>query len=202
MAVVLQHIPCEPPGVFSGVLARHGIATETVELDEGGQLPDWRAADLIVAMGGIGFPGGAVYLNTASFTRGQRTKVSLAGPATNLGLGVVLLVILSVFDPTSANANLWAATAALAFLQLTATLLNILPVPGFDGYGAIEPYLSSETRAVAAKIAPFGFLAVFVLLFIPALNHAFFSVVYSVFDAFGIPSGAVAYGIGLFAFWL
>ena len=52
VAVVLQHIPCEPPGVFSGVLARHGIAAETVELDEGGQLPDWRAAGLIVAMGG------------------------------------------------------------------------------------------------------------------------------------------------------
>lgn len=51
-ALVLQHIRCEPPGVFSGVLARHGIATETVELDEGGQLPDWRDVDLVVVMGG------------------------------------------------------------------------------------------------------------------------------------------------------
>ncbi len=51
-ALVLQHIRCEPPGVFSGVLARHGIATETVELDEGGMLPDWRDVDLVVVMGG------------------------------------------------------------------------------------------------------------------------------------------------------
>ena len=51
-ALVLQHIRCEPPGVFSGVLARHGIATETVELDDGGMLPDWRDVDLVVVMGG------------------------------------------------------------------------------------------------------------------------------------------------------
>lgn len=157
---------------------------------------------LIVAMGGIGFPGGAVYLNTAAFTRAQRTKVSLAGPATNLLLGIILLAALAVTEPSGGVLNLWSATAALAFLQLTATLLNILPVPGFDGYGAIEPYLSTETRAAAAKIAPFGFLAVFLLLFIPALNRAFFSLIYAVFDAFGVPSAFVAYGIHLFAFWL
>src|SRR5690348_12500374 len=51
-AVVLQHIRCEPPGLFTGMLADRGIAIETIELDEGGSLPDWREADLLVAMGG------------------------------------------------------------------------------------------------------------------------------------------------------
>jgi GMP synthase-like glutamine amidotransferase len=51
-ALVLQHIRCEPPGIFSGVLADRGAAIETIELDEGGELPDWREADLVVAMGG------------------------------------------------------------------------------------------------------------------------------------------------------
>lgn len=157
---------------------------------------------LIVAMGGIGFPGGAVYLNTAGFTRAQRTKVSLAGPATNFGIAVVLLVILRLIEPTDGNLNLFSATATLAFLQVTATVLNLIPIPGFDGYGAIEPYLSPQTRATAAKIAPFGFLAVFLLLFIPVLNDAFFSLVYAVFDAFGVSSQFVAYGMHLFAFWL
>ena len=157
---------------------------------------------LIVAMGGIGFPGGAVYLNTTAFTRAQQTKVSLAGPATNLALAVVLLVPLSMIERTDQNWNLLAATAALAFLQLTATLLNLIPIPGFDGFGAIEPYLSYETRAAAAKIAPFGFLAVFLLLFIPALNRAFFSLVFAAFEAFGVPGGFAYYGIRLFGFWL
>ncbi len=51
-ALVVQHIRCEPPGVFTGVLARHGITIETVELDEGERLPDWRDVDFVVVMGG------------------------------------------------------------------------------------------------------------------------------------------------------
>ena len=51
-ALVVQHIRCEPPGVFTGVLGRLGITIETVELDEGDTLPDWRDVDLVVVMGG------------------------------------------------------------------------------------------------------------------------------------------------------
>jgi GMP synthase (glutamine-hydrolysing) len=51
-ALVVQHIRCEPPGVFTDVLGRHGITIETVELDEGDPLPDWRGVDLAVVMGG------------------------------------------------------------------------------------------------------------------------------------------------------
>jgi GMP synthase (glutamine-hydrolysing) len=51
-ALVLQHIRCEPPGIFSDVLTDRGIAIETIELDEAGELPDWREADLVLAMGG------------------------------------------------------------------------------------------------------------------------------------------------------
>ncbi len=51
-ALVLQHIRCEPPGIFSDVLTGRGIAIETIELDEGGELPDWREVDLVLAMGG------------------------------------------------------------------------------------------------------------------------------------------------------
>ena len=51
-ALVLQHIRCEPPGLLSGMLNERGVAIETIELDEGGELPDWRETDLVVAMGG------------------------------------------------------------------------------------------------------------------------------------------------------
>jgi len=49
---VLQHIACEPPGVFEDVLRERGAALHRVELDEGEPLPDWREVDAIVAMGG------------------------------------------------------------------------------------------------------------------------------------------------------
>jgi GMP synthase (glutamine-hydrolysing) len=49
--LVLQHIACEPPGVFEDVLAERGHELVRVELDEGEQPPPgpW---DAIVAMGG------------------------------------------------------------------------------------------------------------------------------------------------------
>jgi GMP synthase (glutamine-hydrolysing) len=50
--LVLQHIACEPPGVFEDVLREHGAELHRVELDEGQPLPDWREFDAIVAMGG------------------------------------------------------------------------------------------------------------------------------------------------------
>ena len=50
--VVLQHIACEPPGVYEDVLVEHGATVRRIELDEGDALPDWRTADAIVVMGG------------------------------------------------------------------------------------------------------------------------------------------------------
>ncbi|HTA05915.1 MAG TPA: hypothetical protein VK774_06105, partial [Solirubrobacteraceae bacterium] len=50
--LVLQHAGCEPPGVYEDeLLARH-VPFVRVLLDEGEELPDWRAFAGIVAMGG------------------------------------------------------------------------------------------------------------------------------------------------------
>jgi GMP synthase-like glutamine amidotransferase len=50
--LVLQHIACEPPGVYEDALRDRGCTLHRVELDEGEPLPDWREFDAIVAMGG------------------------------------------------------------------------------------------------------------------------------------------------------
>jgi len=50
--LVLQHISCEPPGVYEDVLRRRGATIRRVELDEGEPLPDRGEFDAIVAMGG------------------------------------------------------------------------------------------------------------------------------------------------------
>ncbi|GAA1482708.1 site-2 protease family protein [Gordonia sinesedis] len=166
---------------------------------------------LFIVMGGIGFPGGAVYVNQHGFRRWQRTVVSLAGPAVNVGLAVVILAVIRLAAPTPAGGwwavlpvdgiNLWAALGMLAFLQITAAVLNLLPVPGFDGYGAIEPYLSAQTRASAAKIAPYGFLIVLVLLLVPQLNSVFFDIVLWLFDLSGVPAQLATLGWSTFLFW-
>lgn len=50
--LVLQHATCEPPGTFETLLDAEGHTFVRVELDAGDVLPDWRAFDGIVAMGG------------------------------------------------------------------------------------------------------------------------------------------------------
>ncbi len=50
--LVLQHIGCEPPGAYGEELDERGVSAETVRADEGGPLPDWRAYDAILALGG------------------------------------------------------------------------------------------------------------------------------------------------------
>ncbi len=51
--LVLQHIACEPPGVFEDVLLERGATIHRVELDEGDSLPSSLAGiDAVIAMGG------------------------------------------------------------------------------------------------------------------------------------------------------
>jgi GMP synthase (glutamine-hydrolysing) len=50
--LVLQHIACEPPGVYEDVLHERDATIERVELDKGEAIPDRVGLDGIVAMGG------------------------------------------------------------------------------------------------------------------------------------------------------
>ncbi len=141
-----------------------------------------------IVQGGIGLPGGAVYLHRHAFrSKAMQSAASAAGPAVNLVLAIVLLLVAKshsaeilayLSGDTSGHARFWAAVAFLGFLQTTAAVLNLLPVPGLDGYAIIEPYLDPETARVGDKIKPWGMIGVIVLLIVFApLNQAFVDVV-------------------------
>lgn len=155
---------------------------------------------VIILLGGIGLPGAAVYVQTRFMTPSRRTLVSLAGPAANLVLAVLLLVLIRLFlDP--AHLVLWAGMAFLAFLQLTAVLLNLLPIPGLDGYDALEPHLSPETQRAVAPAKQWGFVVLLFLLLAPGINRGFFGLVLSLFDVSGVPDVLVGWGDVLTRFW-
>ena len=155
---------------------------------------------LFIALGGIGLPGGAVYVRTSWMTKRQKTLVSLAGPATNLVFAIVLLVVTRVlWEPE--HLVFWGAMAFLAFLQVTAFVLNILPVPGLDGYSALEPHLKPQTQRMLEPAKGWAFLVLLLLLFTPQVNRWFFDVVYALFDASGAPSDLIGVGFTLTRFW-
>ena len=155
---------------------------------------------LFILLGGIGLPGAAVYLRTWFMTPARRTMVSLAGPAANFLLAVLLLGLTRLFFNPD-HWVLWAGVAFLGFLQIMAVVLNLLPIPGLDGYDAMEPHLRPET---AQKIAPFKQYGVFLLLFVlltPTLNHWFFGIVDGLFELSGVPHMLAGLGNNLTRFW-
>jgi Zn-dependent protease len=155
---------------------------------------------LFIAIGGIGLPGGAVYLRTSSMTKRQKTLVSLAGPATNLVFAVLLLVLTALLRD-SAHSVFWAGMAFLGFLQVTAFVLNMLPIPGLDGYGALEPHLSPETQRALEPAKQWGFFLLLILLLAPGLNQGFWDIVLWFFDFSGVPRAFVQAGSQLTRFW-
>jgi Zn-dependent protease len=162
---------------------------------------------LLLLVGGIPLPGGAVWINHHAL-RNKRVEswVSLAGPLSNLVLGGLLTFAVTVFfnvPPVGFRVDpLPAALSYLALLQIMAFVLNILPVPGLDGWGAIEPWLSYKAQAFGAKARPWAPLILFaVLIGIPPIGAAFSQVTGSIFDAVGGSSWAAAWGDNIFRFW-
>ena len=156
---------------------------------------------LFIALGGFALPGGAVYLNTQSFSPRTYRAISAAGPAVNAVCAVVLLVIIRFAGSAHSHAAFWFGLSFLAFLQITATILNLLPIPGTDGYAILEPSLSYQTRRSLDQVKPFGLLLLLAILWVPELNRIFFDVIYRVFELSGVPSSWVDIGSYLTRFW-
>ena len=90
-------------------------------------------------LGGIPLPGGAVWIDHGAIrSRAVRSLVSLAGPAANLVIGALLTMAVAFVPMPDGLAF---GLSALALIQVLAFVLNILPVPGLDGFGVLEPFL-------------------------------------------------------------
>jgi len=156
---------------------------------------------IFIAQGGIGLPGGAVYLHPHAFrNRAMQSLAAAAGPVSNAVFAAILLV-LARGHGDGQHIHFWSGVAFLGFLQISATVLNLLPIPGLDGYAIIEPYLDRQTARGFEPIKPWGMLGVFVLLQIHQLNVWFFNLVAGIYDASGAPKALWALGYDLFRFW-
>jgi Zn-dependent protease len=157
---------------------------------------------VFIILGGIGLPGGAVYLHPHTFrTKWQRSVAAAVGPAVNVVFAVILLALVSAYAENSTHGAFWAGLGFLGFLQISAAVLNLLPIPGLDGYAIIEPYLAPETRRPLEAVKPWGMLGIFVLLQISQVNRAFFDFIQWLYDRSGATEAAWVFGRELFKFW-
>ncbi|MGH3770577.1 MAG: site-2 protease family protein [Pseudonocardiaceae bacterium] len=154
----------------------------------------------LLALGGIPLPGGAVWINRAALrSPAVASAVSLAGPLTNLALGAALTAAVAT---SGLPEGLAAGLSCLALVQVLAFVLNILPVPGLDGFGVLEPYLPAPARRFAGSLGWYAPLLLFVLIIgVPAVGNALFGASFAVFDALGGDREAAITGFQEFLFW-
>jgi len=159
---------------------------------------------VFMALGGIGLPGGAVYIDRSLLrSRWWGTAVSLAGPAMNLLLIALLGAAFrtGLIPPDPSNLS----TISLAFLlrlEVYALILNLLPVPPLDGFQAIAPWLPDDLRERLYGFANTGMFAVFMVLwFVPPAGKAFSAIVSAICEVAGVETLWAALGYRAFRFW-
>ncbi len=156
---------------------------------------------LFLLMGGIGLPGGAVYIERWLIRdRYWLSAMSLAGPAANLLFAIVLGIILRVSPVT--NSGIWPGISFLLVLQISAVLFNLIPLPPFDGYNAIEPFLGSGIRMQVDRFRDFAIW--FILLafwFVPFIGNLFWGGVASIATLLGVDWDIAITGLQQFRFW-
>jgi Zn-dependent protease len=151
-------------------------------------------------LGGIGLPGGAVYINHAAIRSKQwDSAVSVAGPAGTLLCG--LLVAAPFLLPnhlayiTPSTLNFFGALGFLGFIEAIALVLNLLPIPGLDGFGIIRPWLPYSVQDSANRYGQTAIIGVFIVLwFVAPVSHAFFGFVVQLTSLAGIDPGFIGYG--------
>ena len=155
---------------------------------------------ILLLIGGIPLPGGAVWINNWAIpSRIARSLVSLAGPAVNLLLGAVLAAATATI---SMPAGLLVGLSYLGLVQLLAFVLNILPVPGLDGFGVLEPYLPQAAQEFGAKVRGWAPLVLFVLIVsVSGAGALLFDTGSAIFTILGGNDDAAINGYSVFTFW-
>ncbi len=164
---------------------------------------------LFLLMGGIGLPGGAVYINQHKLrSRWWQTAVSAAGPTANIVMALVLTGLFRLFAGDTLQADrqisedlfLLNAIAFLIYLQAFSATFNLLPIPGLDGYGMIEPWLSRQLQAQLNQIGKYSTLIIVGLFcYAPWFNSFTTKFVNLITSQYlQIPSGFIVAGSSLF----
>ncbi len=155
---------------------------------------------VFILLGGIGFPGGAIFFDPRNLrARAWQTAVALAGP---VGTIICFLILSAPFwsgfwlrEITDQTLYFWAGLAALCFLELAILILNLLPIPPLDGWGAIAPYLAPSVQYTAMRYGTFIILGLFLLLWIPGINQVAYGALLNLSDLLRVPELLVLQGL-------
>jgi Zn-dependent protease len=161
---------------------------------------------LILAMGGIGLPGGAVYINFSRIrSKGARSLVSAAGPIMQTLFAFFLLAIYYYFGSDGLNDTnrlFWSAFSFLLFIQITSIFFNLIPFPPLDGFGIIRPYLPKKIVTALNNFRRFTMWIIFAIFMSNTpIRYYFWGLIDNILYMFGISRELVMEGWSIFQFW-
>jgi Zn-dependent protease len=117
-------------------------------------------------------------------------------------LALLMAVLLNVPQFAAKAPALYAALAFLALLQVTALVFNLIPCPGLDGWGIIEPFFPRAVRDMGRRLGMWGpIILVAALFLVPGLNRWFWQFVLETGALIGLDTRAAFLGYKLFQFW-
>jgi Zn-dependent protease len=158
---------------------------------------------LVLVLGGIALPGGAVWLrNDLMRSRAWRSAAALAGPAATLVILAALASVLRIWANAGAEGPLFPALTLLAFFQAMALILNLLPIPGLDGFNAIRPFLPASVAPQIRKAEGLAMVLILLCVFLlPQAGGFLFRAAAGLSLSLGLDPDAIGDGWRAFHFW-
>jgi Zn-dependent protease len=155
---------------------------------------------IFLLLGGIGLPGGAVFIDERLLrSRGWRTATSLAGPAMNVAL---ILILCIPFWMGVVDERFGPALAFLIQLQICAVLFNLLPIPPLDGFQALAPWMPAEFGGrMMANANVFFWILLMAMWYVPAAYNGFWTIVYTISTLLGVDYHIAIAGWREYCFW-
>jgi len=156
---------------------------------------------LFLFMGGIGLPGGAVYIERWRIrNRYWLSAMSLSGPASNLLVAIVIGLILRFWPDL--NPAVLPGLSFLLALQVWSVLFNLIPLPPFDGYGIIEPFLHPATSMQFERLRGVAiWVILLVIWFVPGASQRLWDAVFVFSAILGADPFSILDGLRRFQFW-
>jgi tetratricopeptide (TPR) repeat protein/Zn-dependent protease len=158
---------------------------------------------LFVALGGIALPGGAVYIDDSKLrNRWWNSAVSAAGPLGTLLVIVLLAIPFWLGGAHGSNHWIWPSLSFLVVIEIAGLILNLLPIPGLDGFGIIDPWVSDRFRKKLRPLYQYGIPALFGLfLFSESASQALWTPAFALSTTLGIDLGDYGNGYRLLKEW-
>jgi Zn-dependent protease len=109
-----------------------------------------------------------VYPGNLLKPRRQDTLIAVAGPAMNLVLAVVLVLLARLFAAFDIL-RMADVAAQMAWISLLLCFFNLLPIPPLDGSHVLKNFIGMSDETYI-RLSRFGFIIVIVLIQLPLVN--------------------------------